>query len=145
MGAVQAGGRRCKGIKSLFLCRCLGVLYWVSLSHMCWFVVVVVVVVFRHACQMDKSAWSIEAHNDEGQEIEEVQPNFWPIELYNQWHDEEAHVDAVSELTFKGKVIKGVDLEDDGRLLPSRVLKLKNFDSIVHIRRGGTTTRQDAL
>ena len=126
MGAVQAVGRRWKGIKSLCLCRCLGVLYWASLSHMCWFVVVVVVVVlvvFRHACQMDKSAWSIEAHNDEGQEIEEVQPNFWPIELYNQWHDEDAHVDTVSELTFKGKVIKGVYLEDDGRLLPSGVQK----------------------
>lgn len=66
--------------------------------------------------------------NEEGQDIEEVVPNFWPLPLYNIHFEGEAHVDMVRELKFKGKVIKGIYVEDDGRPLPAGVLKVKNFD-----------------
>ena len=57
--------------------------------------------------------------NEEGQDIEEVGPNFWPLPLYNIHFEGEAHVDMVRELKFKGNVIKGIYLEDDGRPLPA--------------------------
>lgn len=74
------------------------------------------------------SKWEVEACNEEGQEVEEVVPHFWPLEVYNANHEQEAHPDMVDDFRYKNKWIKGVWLEDDGRPLPRGVLKVKNFD-----------------
>ena len=74
------------------------------------------------------SEWSVTASRSEGVQIEEIVPDFWPVEIYNRLHDEKAHIDQIRELEFKGQKIRGLYVPPDGRPLPPGCFKLSNFD-----------------
>ena len=72
--------------------------------------------------------FEISAKQEDGCTVEEVIPNFWPVSIYNAHFPEEAHIDMVKKRQWKGKTVEGVYVPDDGRPLPTGVLKLKNFE-----------------
>ena len=72
--------------------------------------------------------WHVSANRSEGVSVEEIVPDFWPVDIYNECHDEEAHPDQIRPLEYKGNTIKGCYVPPDGRPLPPGCFKVSNFD-----------------
>lgn len=84
-------------------------------------------VCFKICQQNTHECFEINAIQDDGCSVEEVVPNFWPLQIYNDNFPEEAHIDSVKTRKYKGKEVKGVYVPDDGRPLPVGVLKFRNY------------------
>ena len=72
--------------------------------------------------------WEVDHTIREGMRAEMVLPNFWPLHVYRDHHQQEPREDDIEQFSFKGKIYDGIYLPDDGKPLPPGVIKPTNFD-----------------
>ena len=72
--------------------------------------------------------WHVSANRSEGVSLEEIVPDFWPVDIYNECHDEDAHPDQIRSLEYKSRTITNCYVPPDGRPLPPGCFKVSNFD-----------------
>ena len=77
----------------------------------------------------DADTWEVTLNDEQGRKYEQLQPYFWPKELWAKWHKGELHPDALETLEFKGVTYEGAWQDHDGiSPLPSGVFAVSNFE-----------------